>query len=262
VKRTQERRAVFPPFELQEKCAFLFVLPPKHPVKTGGSMSRSADGQFTDTPSQTAPIQPFTSARLVNKPTRVGSSRVESTGAIGFSNQLACDILSPRRHDMTRLRRLLAVCIGLVLVGAGSPLTATETIFAGIPIYSVMSTVDTDLSLPTIGANAFTPLNIPCPASAGTNGCTFRVTVSAVVTSPGGDPILQVSTAPFITVSPTPVIHIDLAGSFPAPFTMQWVIKNVPAGSAPEVQVIGAVTSGAGIMKQRTLSIDVFNGLV
>jgi hypothetical protein len=162
---------------------------------------------------------------------------------------------------MSNFRRLLTVCVGLVLVCGGRQLTATETIFAGIPVYSVMSTVDTDLSLPIIGANAFTPLNIPCPASAGTKGCTFRVIVSAVVES-GGDPILQVSTAPFITVSPTPVIHIAVSGNGPTAHTMQWVIKNVPAGSAPEVQVIGAMANGTGIMKQRTLSIDVFNGLV
>jgi hypothetical protein len=43
---------------------------------------------------------------------------------------------------------------------------------------------------------------------------------------------------------------------------MQWVIKNVPAGSAPEVQVIGALSSGVAVLKQRTLSIDVFYGLL
>ncbi len=163
---------------------------------------------------------------------------------------------------MSKLRRLLAVCIGLILVCGGSQLTATETIFAGVPVYSVMSTVDTDLSLPTIGANAFTPLNIPCPSTAGANGCTFRVTVSAVISSTSPDAFLQVTTAPFMTVSPSPVIHISVNAAVQAPYTMQWVIKNVPAGSAPEVQVIGALSSGVAVLKQRTQSIDVFFGLL
>ena len=165
---------------------------------------------------------------------------------------------------MSKLRSLLAVCVGLVLMCGGSQLTATETIFGGIPVYSVMSTVDTALTLSTIGANAFTPLNIPCPAAAGVNGCTIRVTVSAQFNlSSNSDALLQVSTAPFMTVSPSPVIHIAVNNAnLGAPYTMQWVIKNVPAGSAPEVQVIGALSSGTALLNQRTQSIDVFYGLL
>jgi len=86
---------------------------------------------------------------------------------------------------MKNVRRLLLGCIGLVVVCGGNRLSATETIFAGVPVYSIMSTVDTELSLPTDGsaANAFTPLKIPCPAAAGTNGCTFRVTVTSEIDS-------------------------------------------------------------------------------
>lgn len=163
---------------------------------------------------------------------------------------------------MSKLRRLLAVCLGLVLVCGGSPMSATETIFAGVPVYSVMSTVDTDLTLPVGGANAFTPLNIPCPAAAGAKGCTFRVTVSAEFNGASPDAFLQVTTAPFMTVSPSPAIAFAMGGAVQEPVTMQWLIKNVPAGSSPEVQVIGALAGGVAILRQRTQSIDVFYGLL
>jgi hypothetical protein len=165
---------------------------------------------------------------------------------------------------MGNLRRLLVVCFGLVVVGGGHQLTATETLFAGTPVYSVMETVDTQLPLVRAGDNAFTPRNIPCPAAAGPNGCTFRVTVSTVVGSSSSNAFLQVTTAPFMTISPSPVIPIQVVAHTEAPFTMQWVIKNVPAGSSPEVQVIGGLLSSVGSASfvQRTLSIDVFYGLV
>jgi hypothetical protein len=163
---------------------------------------------------------------------------------------------------MNKLHRLLLVCIGLTVVCGGNQLNATETIFAGVPVYSFMDTVDTDLSVPVSGANAFTPRNILCPAAAGANGCTFRVTVSVVIQSVSPDAILQTTTAPFMTVSPAPVVHI--AGTTPlfAPITMQWVIRNVPAGTSPEVQVTGGTASGVTILKQRTESIDVFYGFI
>ncbi len=163
---------------------------------------------------------------------------------------------------MTNVRRFVTVCLGLIFAFGVRQLTATETIFAGVPVYTVMSTVDTDLSLPVIGANAFTPLNIACPTAAGAKGCTFRITVSAVVSSNSPNAFLQVTTAPFMTMSPAPVIPIDVTTSVVAPFTMQWVVKNVPAGTSPEVQVIGALATGSTVLKQRTLSIDVMYGLV
>src|SRR6476660_7510713 len=88
------------------------------------------------------------------------------------------------RDGMSNFRRLLMACIAVIVMGGGHQLTATETLFAGIHVYSVMSTVDTPLALVIGGANAFTPRNIPCPVAAGPKGCTFRVTVSTMVRSP------------------------------------------------------------------------------
>jgi hypothetical protein len=166
---------------------------------------------------------------------------------------------------MSKLHRLLLACIGLGVVCGGPQLNATETIFAGTPVYSVMSTVNTELTLPTSGANAFMPRQIPCPAAAGANGCTFRVTVTSEIDSTAPlEAYLQVTTAPFMTVSPAPVVHIFRSLNPAAPFSMQWAIKNVPAGSSPEVQVIGLshATSSATFLEKRTLSIDVFYGFL
>ena len=182
---------------------------------------------------------------------------------------------------MKSLRLTLVVTIALILsciVGWGTThlvaqnpsgesegaSTLTEAVFAGVPSYSVMKTENNTLPLTSSPVNAFAPIaGLPCPASAGANGCTIRVTVTSqfrdltdvgqmnlTITGPG-----TLGPANFVNVSTN-----SLASS--NTHSMQWVKRNVPAGSTVTITVQFSIGLGTGNAGLRTMSIDLFNGLI
>ncbi len=174
---------------------------------------------------------------------------------------------------MTRSRRLSVLCVVVMslAVGLGSAAALAETLFAGVPVYSVMKTETASLTLSPTPVNAFAPVAIPCPASAGAPGCTFRVTVSAqfaeistlnivrmnlIISGPGtiGPSINGTDGLQNVASNSSP--------SWPQAYTTQWVKKNIPAGSTPTITLQFLTDAGGGFGGFRTMSIDILNGLL
>jgi hypothetical protein len=132
--------------------------------------------------------------------------------------------------------------------------------------YSVMKTENGFLGLTTAAANAFAPISLPCPASAGANGCTIRVVVSSqfwdVTTNQAVQANVLISGPG--TLGPANLVNIasNESANWASTHTMQWVKKNVPAGTTVTISVQFNVTSLTGSAGCRTMSIDVFNGLL
>lgn len=184
---------------------------------------------------------------------------------------------------MTSLRGLLAVTLVLALSGTPGlgtarvaavdppgqpegPSTQVETIFAGVPSYNVMKTEDSALGLSTTLVNAFAPITLPCPSTAGANGCTFRVVVSSqfwdIPATATGQMQLTISGAG--ALGPAGLVNVasDTSPSLAETHTMQWVKRNVPAGTSVTVTMQFKVNTGTAFGGYRTMSIDVFNGLI
>ena len=185
---------------------------------------------------------------------------------------------------MKRLSRVVALCVTLLLSGVlgfgpaplsarnptgqpdGGPGILAETVFAAVPVYSVMKTETTALGLGAVlPKNAFAPIALPCPASAGANGCTFRVSVVSQFSDlpPNAANMNLIITGPG-TLGPAALINVAaVTDTFWAQtHSMQWVKRNIPAGSSPTVTVQFGMTFGTGTAAYRTLSIDVFTGLL
>lgn len=158
---------------------------------------------------------------------------------------------------------LLSGVVGL----ASTHLSATETIFAGVPLYNVMKTEDSTLLLSSTEVNAFAPIALPCPASVGANGCTFRVTVSSGFNVLQAAALIRVAISGAGALGPTGLLAAseDTGGGFEV-HTMQWVKKDIPAGSSPTITVtlsdVLNAPGGVAVAWNRTVSIDVFTGLL
>jgi hypothetical protein len=145
--------------------------------------------------------------------------------------------------------------------------TQAETLYAGVAAYSVMKTENGGLNLSTTPANAFAPVaGLPCPASAGAAGCTIRVVVSSqfwgITDASAAQVNLTITGAG--TLGPANLVNVasDTSPAWAETHTMQWIKKNVPAGTTVTISLQFNVTGGAGSAGYRTMSIDVFNGLI
>lgn len=163
------------------------------------------------------------------------------------------------------LRALLIVGSALLLSSAPR---AAETVFAGLPVYSVQKTEDTAISFgATNPTNAFTPTSVPCPASAGAAGCTFRVSVVSQFRDLEADnaaALKVVISGPGTAVAPNAIVQVASAADalWYSTHSFQWMKRNIPAGTTATVTVQLGMTFGTGNAGARTLSIDVFNGLL
>jgi hypothetical protein len=165
----------------------------------------------------------------------------------------------------TRLATLLIVGAALLLSSAPR---AAETVFVGVPLYSIEKTEDTPVDFgATIPTNAFTPTSVPCPVSAGAAGCTFRVSVVSQFRDLEADnaaALKVIINGPGTAVMPSAIVQVASA-SHPLLYSthsFQWMKRNIPAGTTQTVAVELGMTSGTGSAGARTLSIDVFNGLL
>jgi hypothetical protein len=66
------------------------------------------------------------------------------------------------------------------------------------------------------------------------------------------------------TLGPSALVNVasDTSATWAEVHTMQWVKKNVPAGSSFTITVQFSVSAGTGSAGFRTMSIDVFNGFL
>jgi hypothetical protein len=163
------------------------------------------------------------------------------------------------------LRGLLIIGSALVLSSAPH---AAETVFAGVPVYSIQKTEDTAISFgATIPTNAFTSTAVPCPASAGAAGCTLRVSVVSQFRDLEADNAAAVKviiSGPGTAVAPSAIVLVASTAHalWYSTHSFQWMKRNIPAGTTAIVTVELGMTSGIGNAGARTLSIDVFNGLL
>jgi hypothetical protein len=155
----------------------------------------------------------------------------------------------------------------LALLLSSAP-RAAETVFAGVLVYSVQKTEDTPVNFgATIPTNAFTSTAVPCPASAGAAGCTLRVSVVSQfrdLTPENAAALKVIISGAGTAVTPSAIVQVAFA-SHPlwySAHSFQWLKRNIPAGTTPTVTVQLGMTSGTGNAGVRTLSIDVFNGLL
>jgi hypothetical protein len=165
-------------------------------------------------------------------------------------------------EEVTMSRTIFLALATAAVFGASA---VSATIFAGVPLYTVMDTEAATLSLDTTEVNAFPPIALPCPASAGTAGCTIRVTVSSELEMIMDSAQMRVTisgTGPFGPVGPVLVAGDATGGIYHYVHSMQWVKKNIPAGSSPTITVLFSVTGLGGVAYARTMSIDVFTGLL
>jgi hypothetical protein len=145
---------------------------------------------------------------------------------------------------------------------------AAETVFAGLPVYSIQKTEDTAVSFgATIPTNAFTSTAVLCPASAGPAGCTFRVSVVSQFRDLEPDNAAAVKviiSGPGTAVAPSAIVLVASTehALWYSTHSFQWMKRNIPAGTTATVTVQLGMTSGTGNAGARTLSIDVFNGLL
>jgi hypothetical protein len=131
-------------------------------------------------------------------------------------------------------------------------------------LYNVWKTENDALGLVPAAGNAFAPITLPCPSSAGLNGCTIKVDVSSQFWANTGGSVAQMSLTitGAGTLGPSSLVNVSTnAGSLAETHTMQWVKRNIPAGSSPTITMQFDVSSGAGLAGFRTMSIDVFTGL-
>ena len=156
---------------------------------------------------------------------------------------------------------------GVTLLLSSAP-RAAETLFAGVPVYSIQKTEDTAVSFgATTPTHAFTATAVPCPASVGAAGCTLRVSVVSQFRDLAADnaaAIKVIITGPGTAVTPSAIIQVAFA-SHPlwySAHSFQWMKRNIPAGTTPTVTVQLGMTAGTGNAGVRTLSIDVFNGVL
>src|SRR5262245_24007974 len=182
--------------------------------------------------------------------------------------------MKPARHVAFVLALLLSglPVLGVTQISAADPpgqpegaSTQAETLYAGVAAYSVMKTENGFLGLTTAPVNAFAPINLPCPASAGANGCTIRVVISSQVWDVTANQAVQanvVISGPG-TFGPANLVNIasNQSATWASTHTMQWVKRNVPAGTTVTVSAQFNVTSLTGSAGFRTMSIDVCNGL-
>ena len=144
--------------------------------------------------------------------------------------------------------------------------SSTELLFAGVPVYSVMKTETALLTLSTTPVNAFAPIALPCPSSAGSNGCTVRVTVSSQFAEVAATDVVRMNlliTGPG-TIGPGALVNVasNSSPSWPQAYTTQWVEKNIPAGSVPTFTLQFLMNANFSLVGSRTMSIDIFNGLL
>ena len=157
--------------------------------------------------------------------------------------------------------------IGSALLLSSAP-RAAETVFAGVPMYSIQKTEDTATDFgSTIATNAFTPTAVPCPATAGGAGCTFRVSVVSQfrhLETDNAAALKVIISGPGSAVLPAGIIEVASATHplWHSTHSFQWIKRNIPAGTTATVSVQLGMTAGTGIAGARTLSIDVFNGLL
>ena len=146
------------------------------------------------------------------------------------------------------------------------PSIQAETLFAGVPTYSVMKTVNESLSVGFTPVDAFAPVaGLPCPATAGPNGCTIRVTVSSQLAVPvTANGRMELAIKGPGTLAPAALVAVvsQSTTASTSAYSMQWVKKNVPAGSTVTVTMKFNVTAGTGSAGFRTMSIDILNGLL
>ena len=163
------------------------------------------------------------------------------------------------------LRALLIMGSAFLLSSAPR---AAEIVFAGVPMYSIQKTEDTPIGFgATTPANAFTPTAVICPASAGAAGCTFRVSVVSQFRDLQADNAAAVKviiTGPGTAVAPNAIVQVASAGDpvWYSTHAFQWMKRNIPAGTTATVTVLLGMTFGTGNAGARTLSIDVFAGLL
>lgn len=157
--------------------------------------------------------------------------------------------------------------IGAALLLSSAP-RAAETVFAGLPVYSIQKTEDTPISFgATVPTNAFTPTVVLCPASAGAAGCTFRVSVVSQFRDLEADnaaALKVIISGPGTAVAPSAIVQVASAAHavWYSTHSFQWMKRNIPAGTTATVTVQLGMTFGTGNAGVRTLSIDVFNGLL
>ena len=183
--------------------------------------------------------------------------------------------MKPVRHVAVVLALLLSglPVLGVAQIAAADPpgqpegaSTQAETLYAGVAAYSVMKTENGFLGLGAAAVNAFAPISLPCPASAGANGCTIRVVLSSQFWDIPATATAQVNLT--ITGAGTlgPANLVNVASNTSAGLaetnTMQWIKKNVPAGTTVNISLTFNVIAGTGSAGYRTVSIDVFNGLL
>lgn len=163
------------------------------------------------------------------------------------------------------LRVLLIMGSAFLLSSASR---AAELVFAGVPMYSIQKTEDAPIDFgATIPANAFTPTAVVCPANAGAAGCTFRVSVVSQFRDLQADNAAAVKviiSGPGTAVAPNAIVQVASAGDplWYSTHSFQWMKRNIPAGTTATVTVQLGMTSGTGNAGARTLSIDVFAGLL
>lgn len=154
-----------------------------------------------------------------------------------------------------------------VLLLSSAP-RAAETVFAGVPRYSIQKTEDTPVGFgATIPTNAFTPTSVPCPASAGAAGCTLRVSVVSQFRDLEADnaaALKVIISGQGTAVTPSAIVQVASAAHalWYSTHSFQWMKRNIPAGTTPTVTVQLGMTFGTGNAGARTLSIDVFDGLL
>ena len=165
----------------------------------------------------------------------------------------------------TPLRALLIV--GSALLFSRAP-HAAETVFGGVPMYSIQKAEDTPISFgATVPTNAFTSTAVPCPASAGPAGCTFRVSVVSQfrdLESDNAAALKVIISGPGTAVAPSAIVEVASAANalLYSTHSFQWMKRNIPAGTTATVTVQLGMTAGTGNAGARTLSIDVFNGFL
>ena len=143
--------------------------------------------------------------------------------------------------------------------------TQMETQYAGVPSYSVMRTENTSLTLTPALTDAFSPLTLRCPPTAGPAGCTVRVVVSSQfsqIPATNTARMNVIMTGPG-TFGPASLVNVATANSLWAETnTMQWVKRNVAAGQSTTITVQFQVALDYGFAGYRTMSVDVFSGLL
>ena len=174
------------------------------------------------------------------------------------------------RHVAVVLALLLSglPVLGVAQIAAADPpgqpegaSTQAETLYAGVAAYSVMKTENGFLGLGLAAVNAFAPITLPCPASAGANGCTIRVVLSSQFWDIPATATAQVNLTitGAGTLGPANLVNVasNTSATLAETHTMQWIKRNVPAGTAVTVSATINMTSGTGSAGYRTIWLGV-----